>query len=109
LAVACRRGRIMQLADGMGRMASLSLAPDEALPFLRPYGHRLSIGAINGPRSIVISGETAAVDSVVAQLAARGIEHRLLPVQYAFHSPQMAPLQRRLADELAGLRAGLPS
>ncbi|SHN35299.1 type I polyketide synthase [Rhizobacter sp. OV335] len=103
--VVCQRGRVMQQATGTGRMAQASLAEDEALALLKPYGDRLALGAVNGPRSIVLSGEPAALDELLAVLTRRGVAHRMLPVQYAFHSAQMAPFQRALA----GLLADVPS
>ena len=109
LDVVCRRGRIMQAATGLGRMASVNLGEDEAAALLRDYDGRISLGAINGPRSVVISGESGAIEAALAGLSARGIGHRMLPVQYAFHSAQMTPFQQRLAEELAGLRTAIPS
>jgi acyl transferase domain-containing protein len=103
--VVCQRGRVMQQATGTGRMAQASLAEDEAVQLLKPYGDRLALGAVNGPRSIVLSGEPAALDELLAALTRRGISHRMLPVQYAFHSAQMAPFQQALA----GLLADVPS
>ncbi|MBI5785595.1 MAG: SDR family NAD(P)-dependent oxidoreductase [Rhodocyclales bacterium] len=103
--VVWHRGRIMQQATGFGRMASVGLTAGQAAELVRPYGERLSVAAINAPRSVVLSGETEALTAVLAELTARGVEHRLLPVQYAFHSAQMAPFQQRLADELADLHS----
>jgi acyl transferase domain-containing protein/NADPH:quinone reductase-like Zn-dependent oxidoreductase/acyl carrier protein len=103
--VVCQRGRVMQQATGTGRMAQASLSEDEALVLLKPYGDRLALGAVNGPRSIVLSGEPAALDELLAVLTRRGVAHRMLPVQYAFHSAQMAPFQQTLA----GLLADVPS
>jgi acyl transferase domain-containing protein len=103
--VVWHRGRIMQQATGLGRMASVGLTAEQAAELVRPYGERLSVAAINAPRSVVLSGETEALTAALADLAARGVQHRLLPVQYAFHSAQMAPFQHRLADELADLRS----
>ena len=103
--VVCQRGRVMQQATGSGRMAQASLAEEEALQLLKPYGDRLALGAVNGPRSIVLSGEPAALDELLGVLTPRGVAHRMLPVRYAFHSAQMAPFQQALA----GLLADLPS
>jgi acyl transferase domain-containing protein/NADPH:quinone reductase-like Zn-dependent oxidoreductase len=99
------RGRIMQLATGLGRMASVSLSEADARAVVAPFGERLDIGAINGPNCIVLSGEAAALNASLATLASRGIDHRLLPVQYAFHSAQMGPLQPLLVDALAKVRS----
>ncbi|MFN7984381.1 MAG: SDR family NAD(P)-dependent oxidoreductase [Vicinamibacterales bacterium] len=98
--VVWNRGHIMQQATGLGRMASVAVSEEDAAALVRAYGDRLSIGAVNGPRSVVLSGESTALAEVLNELTARGVHHKMLPVQYAFHSAQMAPFQRRLADAL---------
>lgn len=89
-------------------MASVGLSEAEAQTLVSHFGERLSVAAINGPSSVVLSGEPDALESALATLAARGIGHRQLPVQYAFHSAQIIPLQPLLLDALAGLRGRPP-
>ena len=98
------RGRIMQRATGLGRMASVSLNAQEAAKALAGYEDRLSIAAANDLTSVVIAGETAALERLVQQLQARLIRCRYLRVNYAFHSPQMAPFQSELRAALGWLR-----
>lgn len=97
------RARLMQPATGQGRMAWVQMAEAEVSPYLTPYRGRVGIAAINEPGSVVVSGETAAIEAFVASLESRGIGHRWLPVNYAFHSPQMGPFARELERELQGL------
>ncbi len=104
-----QRGRTMQQATGLGRMASVRLNETEAHALIAPYGDRLSIGAINAPRDVVLSGETEALTEVLATLVARGVDHRLLPVQYAFHSAQMARFQQPFVDALGAVRTAAPA
>lgn len=101
--VVCARGAIMQRATGTGRMAAAGLSAAEAAALVEPFGHRLSVGAINSPHGVTLSGEAAALDEALAMLDARGVSHRMLPVQYAFHSAQMAPFEQELAAVLADL------
>ncbi len=103
------RGRIMQQATGLGRMAAVSLSEKEARELIKPHGDRLSIGAVNAPHSVVLSGEGSALETALAALAARGVSHRMLPVQYAFHSAQMTNFQHQLAEELGAVRATPPA
>ncbi|WP_257460229.1 type I polyketide synthase [Archangium lipolyticum] len=97
------RSRLMQRATGKGRMAAVELSPEEARHELERYADRLSIGAINDARSVVLSGEPAALGEVLEALRARGISTRDLGVNYAFHSQQMAPLQPELVEVLGRL------
>ena len=97
------RGHIMQQATGLGRMASVGLTEAEANEFVGLYGDRLSVGAINGPRSVVLSGKSAALEAALTTLTANGISHRMLPVQYAFHSAQMAGFQDQFVGQLGNV------
>jgi acyl transferase domain-containing protein len=106
--VVFHRGRIMQGATGHGRMAAVALSEADATAWLSGYDGRLSIGAINSPTSAVLSGDGDALEEVLAGLASRGGTHRLLPVQYAFHSAQMAPFQQPFMDALGAVSASAP-
>jgi acyl transferase domain-containing protein/surfactin synthase thioesterase subunit len=98
------RGRIMQKATGLGKMVWVALPAEEAARAIAGREDVLSIGAVNDPGSVVLSGETAAVDEVVEGLVQRGIQARALRVNYAFHSPQMAPLAGELAAALGRIK-----
>ncbi|MEW6704987.1 MAG: SDR family NAD(P)-dependent oxidoreductase [Pseudomonadota bacterium] len=107
--VVWQRARIMQQATGLGGMAQVSLGEAEAAALLQPFGERLSLAAVNAPRSVVLSGEGEALAQALDTLTARGVAHRRLPVQYAFHSAQMAPFEARLNEALQGLRTAAPA
>jgi len=103
------RAKIMQRATGNGRMAAVSLGEEEAARLVAPYGSRLGIGAINGPRNVVLSGEGNALDEVLANLQRRDVGYRMLPVNYAFHSAQMASLRDEFVMALGDVRTTDPS
>jgi acyl transferase domain-containing protein len=100
--VAITRGRLMERATDDGRMVSIERSVDEIRAALDDW-RGLSIAAVNGPQSTVLSGETAAVEAAVAKLTAAGAEARYLPVQYAFHSEQMNAAAKEVEIALAGL------
>jgi len=95
-----QRGRLMQRATGLGKMATMDMAPADVEAWLDGYGDRLAVAAINGPTSTVVAGEAAAVDELVHALEEEQIFVRLLPVNYAFHSPQMDPFLSELEAAL---------
>ncbi len=97
------RGRLMQQATDRGRMASVALPAGELTKSLADMDGRVVVGAINGPRSSVISGDVAAVDEVIDRLEQLGASCRRLPVTYAFHSTQMAPIAAELAEVIRDL------
>ncbi|WP_437338830.1 type I polyketide synthase [Sorangium sp. So ce394] len=108
LVVVHHRSRLLQRATGLGAMAAVELAPEEAARAIAGHEGRVAIAAVNDPGSVVLSGETAALEEVLRALRGRGVEARSLPVRYAFHSPQVAPLGdaiERALDRLAPRRA----
>ena len=102
------RGRAMQPVKGRGRMAALGLAADLVEELLEPYRGRVSIAGENGPQTTIVSGDTDAVEDVLAAAAEHGIFHRALPGTYAFHSEQMASVAPILEAELAALDVHTP-
>ena len=99
------RGRIMQRATGSGRMLAVGLSSAEADALVREIGPAVSLAAVNGPRSTVLSGTPAAIDAVKATLSRRDVQSRDLPVSYAFHSAQMTPFQSELVETLGTVTA----
>jgi acyl transferase domain-containing protein len=83
------RGRLMQSLSGAGAMVSIEAAEDEVVPTLTGREHEVTIAAVNGPASLVVSGYKAAVIEVAAYWRAQGRRTRRLRVSHAFHSPQM--------------------
>ncbi|MGN9796465.1 acyltransferase domain-containing protein, partial [Streptomyces sp. OZ13] len=96
---ACRlveaRGRLMGgLASG-GAMVSVRASEDEVRPLL---GAGVDIAAVNGPRSVVVSGERGEVEAVARRLEASGRRTKSLRVSHAFHSRLMDPMLAAFED-----------
>jgi acyl transferase domain-containing protein/NADPH:quinone reductase-like Zn-dependent oxidoreductase len=100
--IVVHRARIMQRATGLGRMAAVALSEVDGRALIAPFGEALSVAAINAPQNIVLSGDADALQAALAQTAA---PHVLLPVNYAFHSAQMAPFQDALLAALGTVRS----
>jgi malonyl CoA-acyl carrier protein transacylase/aryl carrier-like protein len=99
----CRRAALMQQATGGGKMALVALSAADAQQAIAPYPGELSIAAHNAPTATVIAGETDALHKVLASLATQQVYTRLLPANYAFHSPQMESLAEQLRREVREL------
>ncbi|MDX8141340.1 SDR family NAD(P)-dependent oxidoreductase [Lentzea sp. BCCO 10_0061] len=98
--VALRSKAILRLS-GSGGMVSLAVTPDRARELIAPWGDRISVAAVNGPSSVVVSGESGALDELVA--AAQDARARRIAVDYASHSAQVELLAGELAEVLAGV------
>ncbi|MDI2127658.1 type I polyketide synthase [Yinghuangia seranimata] len=100
-----RRARHTERGARGGRMAALAADADTVGALLAEAGGVVGFGAVNGPRSTVVSGEAEAVARVVALAAERGVTSRALAVEYAFHSALLDGHAEALADEVRALRA----
>ncbi len=86
------RGRIMgELPEG-GASASVFASEERVRSVLEalPDGF-VDVSGLNGPTDTVISGDTDAVEAVLARLSADGVQARRLNVSHAFHSRHMEP------------------
>ncbi|POM27866.1 Erythronolide synthase, modules 3 and 4 [Actinomadura rubteroloni] len=101
--VVALRARALRVLAGTGAMATVALPPDAAAERLARHG-RLSVAAINGPGEVVVSGDTDAVVSLLAELEAEGVWARRIAVDFASHSAHVERLRDRLLDDLDGIR-----
>ncbi len=95
LSLIAERGRLMQALPAGGEMLSILATVEQVEEWIAPYQEpsaRVSIATINGPSSVVISGEGGVVDAIAHTLTAQNIKHKKLTVSHAFHSPLMAPM-----------------
>jgi polyketide synthase 12 len=99
--VVALRARAMEKISGKGTMASLALSEAELEPILAAYAGRVSLAALNGPRSLVVSGEVGALEELVASCEADGVHARRIAVDYAAHSAQIEALEAELLEAFA--------
>ncbi|WP_308294975.1 type I polyketide synthase [Streptomyces sp. NK08204] len=107
--VALRSQAIAGTLSGRGGMAWAALGADAAAERIRPWGGRLAVAAVNGPSSVVVSGEAAALDEVLEELAADGVRVRRVAVDYASHSEQVEDIRHALDEALTGLEPKAPA
>lgn len=99
LVLIARRAQAMQaLPREAGAMAAILASEEQVRSYIAPYGTDLSIAAVNGPRSIVISGVRQAVEDLGSQLESERVLFRPLQVSHAFHSALMEPMLPTLAE-----------
>ncbi|MFG3510695.1 acyltransferase domain-containing protein, partial [Streptomyces sp. NPDC047821] len=69
---------------------------------------RLSIAAVNGPTSAVVSGDPDAIDQLLEQCLAEGIRARTIPSDCAGHSAQVDTLHDLVVTQLEGIQPRTP-
>lgn len=100
------RGRLMQALPAGGAMFAVQAREDEVAPML---GHDVSIAAVNGPASVVISGAHDAVSAIADRLRGQGRRVHRLAVSHAFHLALMEPMIAEFTAVAAELSVGLPT
>ncbi|MEM7134161.1 MAG: type I polyketide synthase [Chloroflexota bacterium] len=105
------RGRLMGALPQDGEMVSFIADEREVRKAIAPYQTDVSIAAVNGPESIVISGRSEAVQAISQQLVGQGVKMHKLTVSHAFHSPLMEPMLdefRVIAESITYHQPNLP-
>ena len=105
---ACRlveaRGSLMQALPRQGAMYAVAASADEVEKL--PSG--VSLAAVNGPHSVVVSGTEDAVAALAESFRARGRRTKRLRVSHAFHSALMDPMLDEFRSVAQSLDYGPP-
>lgn len=103
------RGRLMQEIAVPGAMLAIEATEGPVLETLANLEDRVSIGAINAPNSIVISGDLEEVLSLAESWKARGARTSRLNVSHAFHSPHIQTIVEELGKLAASITLNAPT
>jgi len=91
------RSRLMQALPQNGSMIAVRAGEAKVQTMIDSYAIKngarpVTIAAVNGPNSLVISGENEAIQVIAKQLQVDDIETRSMSVSHGFHSPLMEPM-----------------
>ncbi|WP_461156475.1 beta-ketoacyl synthase N-terminal-like domain-containing protein, partial [Saccharopolyspora tripterygii] len=95
------RARLMQALPAGGVMVAVRAGESEVVPYVT---ESVSVAAVNGPSSVVLAGDEAAVADVVSRW-----ESKRLEVSHAFHSSLMDPVLEDFRQSISGLTFHTPS
>ncbi|WP_425580099.1 type I polyketide synthase, partial [Streptomyces iranensis] len=93
---------------GRGGMVSVGLPVDQARERIGAWDGGISVAAVNGPGSVVVSGDPGALDEMVARLEGEEIRVRRVPVDYASHSAHVEAIRAELLEVLGDLEPRVP-
>ncbi|MDT5338381.1 MAG: mycoketide-CoA synthase, partial [Mycobacterium sp.] len=104
--VVALRSKLLVELSGSAGMVSLACSVERARELLAGLDIRsdqADVAVVNGRSAVVVSGETAALEQLIAQCEALEIRARRIDVDYASHSAQVEAIYGRLQEALAGL------
>lgn len=105
--LAYQRSRIQQQVAGQGTMLAVGLPASEVLDLLRDSD--VTIAAYNSPRAVTLAGRRPELERIAQMLTAGGAFNRFVPVEVAYHSAQMGPLEDEFLRCLSQVQAQAPS
>ncbi|WP_030754338.1 acyltransferase domain-containing protein, partial [Streptomyces sp. NRRL S-31] len=101
------RGRLMQALPPGGAMLAVNTSETDVQQYLD--ADDVTIAAVNGPTSVVLSGTEQAVTAVARRAADAGLRTKRLTVSHAFHSPLMDPMLEDFRTVLGTLAFHAPA
>ncbi|BBY35079.1 hypothetical protein BST33_00900 [Mycolicibacter minnesotensis] len=81
-------------------MAMIAVSAETASEIIAETPGWLELSVVNGPESVVISGEWPAIQQVLNAAQRRGVFARELPVRYPAHTSALEPLRDQLTAQL---------
>ncbi|GAA0994180.1 hypothetical protein GCM10009551_057670 [Nocardiopsis tropica] len=97
------RSRALTALAGSGAMASLGVTPPEAEKLARSLPD-LHVAAVNGPSSVVVSGNPHSVREAVERCVDGGAHGALVDVDYASHSAHVERIRDSVTQYLGKVR-----
>lgn len=100
VAVVIARAELTDDAPGRFGMAMIALGAEAAAGFIAGIPGWLELSVVNGPESVVVSGEWAAVQQLLERAGRHGVFARELAVRYPAHTSVLEPLRDRMMGQL---------
>ncbi|AUS81199.1 hypothetical protein C1701_25920 [Actinoalloteichus sp. AHMU CJ021] len=101
--VVALRSRALVGLSGRGGMVSVAAGVSWVEELVGSWGGRVSVAAVNGPRSVVVSGDSDALAELTAHCAEHDVRAKVIPVDYASHSEHVESIREQLSSALAGV------
>ncbi|MET9497823.1 beta-ketoacyl synthase N-terminal-like domain-containing protein, partial [Streptomyces sp. NPDC006552] len=106
--VVALRSKVLVPLEGRSGMVALALAHDDAVRFVARWGDRVTVAALNGPASTVVSADTETVTDILATAEREDVRARRVGIDYASHSPHVEPVRDEMLRLLAPITPRRP-
>ena len=103
-----QRARLMQALPAGGEMWMLQATESDVRTLLKGCEKSVSVAALNGPQSTVISGDATVIARVIEACESQHIRAQRLSTSHAFHSPLMTPMLDAFAETFEGIELQVP-
>lgn len=94
------RGKLIENYTDRGEMLSIAASPNEMMEMCSRDHKGVHVSCLNSPRHCVASGTPKDVGRLSSVLTSQQIQHKKLKIDYAYHHPSMAVIQRRFSTIL---------
>jgi acyl transferase domain-containing protein/D-arabinose 1-dehydrogenase-like Zn-dependent alcohol dehydrogenase/acyl carrier protein len=98
------RSRALARLEGDGGMLSVGLSVDELERRVAPFRARVTVAAVNGPASLVVSGDPDVLDELARACEADAVRVRRILSTVAGHSPHVEAVRDELLAGVAGVQ-----
>lgn len=99
------RSRLLNRIAGQGTMMGVGISAEGIKPYLADEAGRVTIAAVNSPRSITLTGDAESLKRIAANLEKARVSGLFMQVEMAYHSPYMEPLKEDMFAALHDVRA----
>jgi len=98
--IVVHRSRLQHLTRGMGKMLAVGLSEQDVASYLAPYQDKVSIGAVNSPGAVTLTGDSQALESIAEKLKTNEVFNKFLHVEVPYHSVIMEKIKDELLESL---------
>ncbi len=98
--IAAVRGQMSMSLLGQGGMLSVAARREEVSAMLAACDGRVELAAVNGPGSLVLSGDLEPLGEIESLCAERGMRARRVAGTIASHSHQIEALREKMIEQL---------